>query len=278
MRRSDVRSIGAAALGAAALVGWGDGAAGQSSSLYVSDGQRQAITYTNTPTGGVSGPAAGGMGPVAAGREAGPLYVAPRQVNGRMVHPELAAMSYTSIAPQEPRRFTVHDLVTIIIREQSTAKSESTLDTEKDYKLKGGIEAFPHLNLGDLLTFQKLVASRRGEDEPFPEVDASGSSEFEGEGEYERKDTLTTRLTARVLDVKPNGTLTLEARTFIKNDDEELTISVTGMVRAEDIGADNSVLSTQVYDLRVTKEHEGEMRKASKKGLLTKVFDTIFNF
>ena len=216
-----------------------------------------------------------GSGMMTQGR---PLYVAPQRVNGLMINPELAASSYTSVVPPEPRRFAVHDLVTIIIREQSSASSEATLETERDLELEGAIEAFPHLNLGDLLAFKKLVASRRGADEPFPAVDLGGSSSFSGEGEYERTDSLTTRLTARIIDVKPNGTLTFEARTFIQNDDEELTISVTGTCRAEDVALDNSVLSTQVFDLRVVKGHEGEMRKASKKGFLTKLFETIFNF
>ena len=40
----------------------------------------------------------------------------------------------------------------------------------------------------------------------------------------------------------------------------------------------NTVLSTQMFDLRVAKTHEGEIRKAQKKGLFTKILDTIFNF
>jgi len=80
------------------------------------------------------------------------------------------------------------------------------------------------------------------------------------------------------MDVKPNGTLSLEARTQVKNDDEDMTITVTGYCRAEDVAADNTVLSTQMYDLRVNKQHAGEVRKASKKGVITKVLEFLFNF
>jgi flagellar basal body L-ring protein FlgH len=72
--------------------------------------------------------------------------------------------------------------------------------------------------------------------------------------------------------------LSLEARKFIKNDKEALTIKLTGYCRAEDVSADNTVLSTQMFDLRVIKEHEGELRKATKKGILTKALDLLFNF
>jgi flagellar L-ring protein precursor FlgH len=109
-------------------------------------------------------------------------------------------------------------------------------------------------------------------------VGISFGRQFEGDGEYERTDEVITRLTARVVDVKPNGTLALEARTHLANDDETVTITVTGYCRAEDVTADNSVLSTQMYDLRVAKKHTGEIRDASKKGLFTKGLDYLFNF
>ena len=104
------------------------------------------------------------------------------------------------------------------------------------------------------------------------------SRSFEGEGDYARKDALADRITARVVDVKPNGNLVLEARKFVQNDDEKLELVLTGYCRAEDVTADNSVLSTQMYNLDLRKQHSGELRRASKKGLLTKLLDFVFNF
>jgi flagellar L-ring protein precursor FlgH len=189
----------------------------------------------------------------------------------------LATVSYTAVLTPPPRKFAVQDLITIIIREDSEATSEGNLETEKESKIKGEVRSFPHLNLYDLLTKQ-LTSSDRDDDNPFPSVDLSFKNEFTGDGEYERKDTMTTRLTARVVDVKPNGVLSLEARTFMKNDDEEVTITVTGFIRPDDVTPANTVMSTQVFDLHVAKTHEGEIRKAAKKGLLTKILDTLFNF
>ena len=206
------------------------------------------------------------------------LYTAQPQApvveNGFKVNPALQQASYTVVTTPEPRRFAMHDLITIVIREQSSAVSESTLETNKETKVDGQVSAFPHLTLKDLLDGQV----RAGRTEDLPKVGVDFKNEFEGDGEYERKDSLTTRLTGRVVDVKPNGTLSVEARTFIQNDDEKLEILVTGYCRPDDVTPDNSVLSTQIYDLRVTKVHSGELRKTSKKGLFTKILDTVFNF
>jgi flagellar L-ring protein precursor FlgH len=196
------------------------------------------------------------------------------KVKGRSVNAQLQEVSYHVVTMPEPRLFAVHDLITIIIREQSTTTSEATLDTQKETQLDGKIQAFPTFNLRDILEGRL----RPGDPADFPAVKVGTKNEFKGEGEYERRDTMTTRLTARVVDIKPNGTMTLEARTHVQNDDEKLTIAVTGQIRPEDVTADNTVLSTQVFDLRVAKVHEGELRKTSKKGLLTKILDTIFNF
>ncbi|MBI1367591.1 MAG: hypothetical protein GC162_02940 [Planctomycetes bacterium] len=201
-----------------------------------------------------------------------------RGQQGLIRNPQMEAASYTAVLVPEPRRFSVQDFVTIVIREQSTATLESTLNTEKKLKNQAKVNAFPTVRLTDLLKGKISAGDGGGPNGEFPGVDLTTDNKFEGSGDYERKDSLTTRLTARIVDIKPNGNLTLEARTYIQNDSEKLTITVTGYARPEDVTADNSVLSTQMFDLRVKKTHEGELRKANSKGILTKILDAIFNF
>ncbi|MHC4992984.1 MAG: flagellar basal body L-ring protein FlgH, partial [Planctomycetota bacterium] len=112
--------------------------------------------------------------------------------------------------------------------------------------------------------------------DPLPAFGVEMGKEFDGEGEYERRDDLTARITAEVIEVLPNGNLVLEARTSITNDEEGAVMKVTGICRAEDVSAANTVLSNQVHDLKVEKIHSGELRKANEKGILAKVLDFIF--
>ena len=44
-----------------------------------------------------------------------------------------------------------------------------------------------------------------------PAVKADGEREFEGEGTASRTDTLTARITGRIIDIRPNGNLVIEA-------------------------------------------------------------------
>jgi len=189
--------------------------------------------------------------------------------------PQISRMSITAVRPPQPRQLATHDLITIIVRESIENESESDIETSKDFTLKGLLSAFPNLRLKDLADFQLGQSSLN---DGRPEVNLKVTNDFEGEGDYQRKDSFTTRITARVIDIKPNGSLVLEARKFIQSDNESVNIILTGTCRKEDVTPDNTILSTQIYDLRLDKQHTGELRNAVKKGFLTKLFEFIFNF
>jgi flagellar L-ring protein FlgH len=201
--------------------------------------------------------------------------VTPNPRNEKDYQPHaLRDVSLFAIAPPEPREYVVHDLVQIIVRETSTAKSSSDLETEKETKLDGKVPQWPNLNLEDLLR----LTVHQSDDSDNPALKLDFTKEFSGEGDYERKDDFSARITAEVIEVLPNGNLVLEARTYIKTDKEEQSMKVTGICRPEDITPLNTVLSNQIHDLTIDKVHQGELREANKKGLFTKVLETVFAF
>jgi flagellar L-ring protein FlgH len=186
----------------------------------------------------------------------------------------LRSVSLFAVAPPKPRAFQQHDLVQIIVRETSQAKSSQDLQTKKDYKLDVKVPQWPNFNLQDLLNL-RLNA---GDNSNNPAAQLDAKNNFKGQGDYERKDDLTARLTAEVIEVLPNGNLVLEARTQIKTDDEEQSMKATGICRPADITAANTILSNQIHDLKIQKLHKGELRKANEKGILAKAVDLIFAF
>jgi len=186
----------------------------------------------------------------------------------------LQAMSMFAIAPPEERVFAIHDLVQIVVRETSQAKSSQKLDTKKEADLDWSIPKSPQLQLLDLLEGQ-LYAGRT---DSRPALELTYNNEFKGDGQYERKDDLTARVTAEIIEILPNGNLVLEARTTILTDKEEQIITVTGTCRPDDITPANSVLSNQLHDLRIEKQHKGELKQTNQRGFIGKVLDAIFSF
>jgi len=187
------------------------------------------------------------------------------------INAPLYGASLFAIRPPEPTTFKVHDLVTIIINENSKATSDQTLDTKKN--------ASTSATLGTIvdpmqLLEARIIAGNTNQDL----LDVSADRTFKGEGEMERNDRIIDRITAEVIDVKPNGVLVLEARRVLEVDSESKTLLVTGKCHTDDITKERTIQSNQLADLSVSLRHEGELRKTARKGLITRALDALFAF
>jgi len=185
----------------------------------------------------------------------------------------LEDVSLTYIPEPEVRTFQKHDIITIIIDETSSQTSSQKLETEKESK--SNVEITAMIDLLKLLELQ-LNTNPRLENRTL--FDAAAKREFTGEGDYERKDKFSARITATVLEVKPNGSLVLEASKRIEKDEEIQTLVIAGLARSEDITNQNTILSSQLANLSLAVENEGDVKKASEKGIITEFFDMLFAF
>ncbi len=185
---------------------------------------------------------------------------------------ELADSSMFFISAPETRTIKVHDIITIIIDENSSQTSSQKLETEKESSSDASINAV--LSLAQLLETRLEESGLTNTDL----IDFTASREFTGEGDYERKDKFSARISATVLDVKPNGTLVLQATKRIAKDTEVSTLVLSGLARDEDVSAQNTILSSQLANLNILLENEGDLKKAAEKGIITRVLDTVFAF
>jgi flagellar L-ring protein precursor FlgH len=122
----------------------------------------------------------------------------------------LSDISFTAVPVPEPKVIRKHDLVTIIVREESQYSSEGNAETTRESSIDAAVEDFIKLRLSN------LEVEGGGIGPVAPRIAANANREFSGEGAVDRSDRLTARITAEVLDVKPNGTLVLQARKRIK--------------------------------------------------------------
>lgn len=184
----------------------------------------------------------------------------------------LEGASMFVVTPPDPRTFEKHDLITILIDESSQSTMEQNLETTKEYETGGAFNAFPSLR--HLLELQL----QNGDSQRTAELDLSYDNDYTGDGKAERKDRVTARITAEVIDVKPNGTLVIEARKSIKENRESKTILLSGVCRQEDVTDNNTVNSSQIASLTLAIETEGDVHKAARKGLIPRALETLFAF
>ena len=175
--------------------------------------------------------------------------------------------SWIATRPKDPPTYKVNDLLTIIVREQSKYESEAELETEKQYDIKSELDAFLKFTAGGV----GATAFRRGK----PTVDYKFKNKLEGEGDASRQDKLTTRITAKIVDVKPNGNLVIEAKRRVQHDDELYMIALTGTCRKDDVTADNTILSTQLANTDITVQTDGALRDSTRRGWIPKLLDLL---
>lgn len=174
-----------------------------------------------------------------------------------------------AVKPPEPKKVRKFDLITVIVREESDAKTESKTDLKKETDFNALLEQYIKFSMGDLaLKGREPLANQ-------PQLKFQLDRNFSGEGKLDRSDSMSARVQAQVIDVKPNGILVIQATKMIKNDEEEQRFTLTGMVRAEDVTPDNSVLSTQLADLYLEKNTTGAARDSSKRGWIPRFFDML---
>ena len=81
-----------------------------------------------------------------------------------------------------------------------------------------------------------------------------------------------------VVGVAPNGNLKVQGDKIVTLNRENQVIILTGMVRQEDISADNSVLSTRLADARVSYKGYGSVSDKQGVPLVHRLFDWVWPF
>jgi len=194
----------------------------------------------------------------------------PRETS-RCVTRTIEAMSLIAIPSVPPRKFKVNDLISIIVRQQKKYEADGKLDTKKEWditgKLKDWFRFYPHRHLGT----DQLSSGDPG-------FDFEYENELKSKAKNNRKDAFTTRIQARIIDVKPNGNLVLEASSRVKNDEEQFTITLTGICRSEDVTPENSILSTQLAELVLIETNSGAVRDSTRRGWIPRTLDWLRPF
>ena len=175
--------------------------------------------------------------------------------------------SWTASRPNLPKTFKPGDLITIIVRERRSFEAEADLERKRRFKIKSELDAFIDFTGGGI----GASAFQRGK----PTIDYRFDQQTKNEGDTMREDRFTTRLTGKIIDVKPNGLLVLEARARFVHDEEISEITFTGTCRKEDVTADNTILSTQVADKDVVVTNQGALRAIAQRGWIPKLLDFL---
>jgi flagellar L-ring protein precursor FlgH len=160
----------------------------------------------------------------------------------------------------------VGDLVFVDVVETSTATVVSGAKRDRDSGTLGGLStAAAALPISGAAAVSSVMT-------------ALGQRKFEGNGQTERKSNVKARITARVVEVLPNGDLRIQALKLVRINKETEQMAVTGIVRRNDLAADNSIPTIAIGDLRVDFNGKGVASADNAPGWLFRLFDKVSPF
>ena len=150
----------------------------------------------------------------------------------------------------------VGDIVTIVINESTTLNAAKSRTNSKS--------GSTNLNAG-IGVFRFLAAAA-----------ASGDDSFEANGSASDTSTFVGNVTVTVVEVMDNGNLIVEGTQSIWQNRDEHKITLRGIVRRDDITANNTIPSTKVADATVRFDGKGPLNAKQRQGILTQVFNFLF--
>src|SRR5215470_15057655 len=125
---------------------------------------------------------------------------------------------------------TTNDIVTIQINETASATNSANTSTQKNTNVTLAAPGAFGLERSSHLDFTKLL-------------DASAGLTFGGQGATTRAGQLQAWLSARVVEVLPNGDLVIEGTKDVTINREHQSMTIRGVIRQVDINPSNVVLS-----------------------------------
>ena len=182
----------------------------------------------------------------------------------------LNSASWIYQPPTPLRVFRQNDVVTIRVDEITRVMAEGSSENRKRTLYEAILTDWIRLQDGRL----RPDPQANGD----PTVSTESNSNFRAESTMESRESLTFNIAAKVVDIRPNGLLVLEARKAIRVNDNLWETSLSGICRSEDIAPDNVVLSKDLIDLEIKKEDRGHLRDGYKRGWFQRIFDRFQPF
>lgn len=160
------------------------------------------------------------------------------------------------------------DIITVVISEQASASKKASTGTSRSSSISAGIPKLLGLETTGIKNWADLSEL----------LSASFGSKFDGSGSTSRQETLQATISAKVVDVIPNGNLLIEGRRNVRVNNEDQIIVLTGTVRGRDVSADNTVSSALIADAKIAYSGKGIISDRQKPGWLLNALDKVWPF
>lgn len=152
---------------------------------------------------------------------------------------------------QDQRATRVGDIVTVLVQmnDSGTLKDNSSASRNNT----------DQMGITNLFGFENILSRIANNVSPSSLVNTNGSGSSGGTGQIQRSEAVTLSLAATVTQVLPNGNLVIVANQQVRVNSELVSLSLSGVIRPEDISNTNTIADDQIAEERISYGGAGQL-------------------
>lgn len=201
--------------------------------------------------------------PVVASAQNSSLYRRDLPSDGRPLTLEQTSFYFQKAEPV--RVLKLNDIIRVRVVESSTLNSEGNINRRKQYQLQAQLIDWIKFDNGDLET------------NPNSGGDPTINGVYQGQGQarsnLNTKEGLQFTIAARIVDIRPNGHLVVEAHSTVQSNDEIWDQALSGIVPPDRVDPKGEVRSEDIAELMIEKRERGQVRDGYRRGWMYWLLD-----
>lgn len=168
----------------------------------------------------------------------------------------------------DQRATRIGDILTVNIEIDDKAQVSNSSNRTRESSSSAGVTHFFGLErtVGQLFN---------GGFDPENMIGAEADSEHRGQGAINRQEKIQLTIAAVIVDRLPNGNLVIAGRQEVRINGELRELTVSGIIRPEDVTANNTINHTQIAEARISYGGRGQISAVQRPNWGQRVGDAI---
>lgn len=168
----------------------------------------------------------------------------------------------------DQRASTIGDIITVEIEIDDSAELSNSSNRQREASTTAGVGNFFGLE-------QSLGQVFNSAFDPSNMISADSESEHRGTGAINREEKIELTVAAVIVDRLPNGNLVLAGRQEVRINGELRELTVSGIIRPEDVTASNRINHTQIAEARISYGGRGSISAVQRPNWGQRIGDAI---
>jgi len=158
----------------------------------------------------------------------------------------------------------VGDILTVTLQENTSSSKQADTSYDKD----------DEVTFNEAMILGNLIGGKGMSLETNPSFERA----FDGKASSDQSNSLSGSISVTVSEVLPNGVLRIQGEKWLRLNQGDEYVRVTGLVRPQDIGTDNTIPSSKIADARIAYGGTGEFDNVNRQGWLSRFFNSEWWF